>query len=439
MQSSLSWLHCSIAATSIALCHLGSSASVLADDDVIPGAFTWPDRGVRWYDDPNYPDSFADVHALVAHTDGRLYVGGNFNYAGDLYTPYVAAWDGEVWHAIAADEELRVLLSSETGLFAGGYFNTIGGVPSAHIARWDGSWQPLATGTNGPVVTMATTDENGKPVLYVGGDFTGAGGKNAFHIARWDGVSWSGLGSGCHQTTVRAVAVYDDGQGPAVYAAGGFTTCGGVPVHGIAKWDGQKWSALGQGLGGEARALAVFDDGTGPALYVGGDFTMVDGQPIRRIARWNGQAWSAVGDIGDVFTIFSLKVLDDGNGPALYAAGQSLLKKWDGQRWQTYPIPGPSVLLWDTAMCEGGHGPQLHVGGGTGGFLTKIARFEPGFACGDFNGDGVTDQADLGILLAAYDNCPGPGCQGDTDGDGDVDQSDLGTLLAHFGQPCPMG
>jgi len=48
---------------------------------------------------------------------------------------------------------------------------------------------------------------------------------------------------------------------------------------------------------------------------------------------------------------------------------------------------------------------------------------------GDLDGDGDTDQADLGILLASY----GTDAGGDLDGDNDTDQSDLGILLADWG------
>ena len=48
---------------------------------------------------------------------------------------------------------------------------------------------------------------------------------------------------------------------------------------------------------------------------------------------------------------------------------------------------------------------------------------------GDLDGDGDTDQSDLGVLLAAYLI----NAQGDIDGDGDTDQADLGLLLSDFG------
>ncbi|NCF40521.1 MAG: hypothetical protein GWP75_10440 [Planctomycetia bacterium] len=54
---------------------------------------------------------------------------------------------------------------------------------------------------------------------------------------------------------------------------------------------------------------------------------------------------------------------------------------------------------------------------------------------GDFNGDGVVDGADIGILLAEWGSCA-KGCIADVDGDGDVDGADLGRFLALWG-PCP--
>ncbi len=51
---------------------------------------------------------------------------------------------------------------------------------------------------------------------------------------------------------------------------------------------------------------------------------------------------------------------------------------------------------------------------------------------GDLDGDGDVDQADLGILLAAYNNDAG----GDLDSDGDTDQADLGALLGNYGADC---
>ncbi|HMQ15949.1 MAG TPA: hypothetical protein PKC49_08250, partial [Phycisphaerae bacterium] len=241
-----------------------------------------------------------------------------------------------------------------------------------------------------------------------------------------------------------ALAVFDDGAGPALYAGGYFGNCGGAGSK-IATWDGQAWSPLGIGItdsAGNVKALAAFDDGSGPALYVGGSFTEVDGLPIINLARWNGKAWSAVGDPGLILQqpIEALRVLDedgpDPSPPALFAIGGSIIQKWDGKVWKRYqPQPGG---LFAAEVFPGQYGqPTLHVGGEIAldvgnppqTLRVNIARWDgpaPGFGCGDFDGDGLVTQADLGILLAAFDNCPGPGCPGDANGDGVVDQQDLG-------------
>ena len=76
------------------------------------------------------------------------------------------------------------------------------------------------------------------------------------------------LGSGLSSTGL-ALAVFDEGSGPALYATGIFTTAGGTSAAHIARWNGAAWSALGAGIDSTGYSLAVFDDGTGggPALY----------------------------------------------------------------------------------------------------------------------------------------------------------------------------
>ena len=94
---------------------------------------------------------------------------------------------------------------------------------------------------------------------------------------------------------VHALAVYDDGSGPALYAGGAFTSAGGVQVNRIARWDGSTWAALGSGINDLVLALTVFDDGGGPALFAGGRFNEA-GDGLHRIAKWDGSTWASLGD-----------------------------------------------------------------------------------------------------------------------------------------------
>ena len=333
------------------------------------------------------------TRALAAYDDGggpALYAGGLLIAAGGGVVNYIAKWNGTSWTALGsgmggATLGVYALAAHDDGsgpaLFAGGDFTTAGGTAASRIAKWNGtSWSAVGTGMSSTVYALTVHDDGGGPELYAGGAFTTAGGVSANGIAKWDGSNWSALGSGANGT-VRAFAVYDDGSGPALYAGGSFTSAGGVAAARIAKWSGATWSALGSGLAGgslvnalavfddgsgpalyaggsgvsdEVHALGVYDDGSGPALFVGGDFETAGGVAVNRIARWDGSSWSALGSgvDGSVLllqppSVNALLACNDGNGPALYAAGnfQSALDSGDSfvARWQGCDTAPPTL------------------------------------------------------------------------------------------------
>jgi hypothetical protein len=267
------------------------------------------------------------------------------------------------------------------GLYATGYLVIAGGSGVNFVARWDGeSWSALGTGgsmgVNSPARALAVYDDGGGPALYVGGSFTLAGGEIAHRIAKWDGRSWSNLGSGM-DGDVWVLSVFDDGSGgPELYAGGEFTTAGGITVNHIAKWNGTSWRALGSGTNPTSvMALASFDDGRGggPALYVGGTFTEAGGEAASHIARWDGGSWSSLGH-GVSGPVLALTVVDvpGGAGPRLCAGGlfQSAgsldidhIALWDGTTWS--PLgSGMSSSVLCLAAFDDGSGPALFAGGG---------------------------------------------------------------------------
>lgn len=89
--------------------------------------------------------------------------------------------------------------------------------------------------------------------------------------------------------TVRALASFTAGDGPAVIAGGDFTKASSISTNGVAGWNGTTWSALAGGLSGTGSqtvyALLPFDDGSGSALFVGGYFETVGGLSALNIAR----------------------------------------------------------------------------------------------------------------------------------------------------------
>lgn len=328
-------------------------------------------------------------------------MGGGF-FAVPPGTPgvlQIARWDGLFWHSvgggITAGVSVDALATYDFGtgprLYAGGGFSVMGGVPANGIASWDGSsWSALPGGgvTLGPfspgfVKSLVVFNDGTGPALYVGGSFASAGGTPANSIARFDGVSWSALGSGVSGPTigtVRAMAVFDDGNGPALFVGGSFLTAGGLVVNHLARWDGLNWTAVGGGVSatfGTARvnALAVFDDGSGPALHVGGIFDQAGAVPVSNIARWDGTVWSSLGS-GVQGEVNALGAFDLGNGSELVVGGLfqsaggmpiSYIAGWDGSTWHDIPNGSTTPGLDGTVLALGSHddglGLQLFAGG----------------------------------------------------------------------------
>ncbi|MEW6158168.1 MAG: hypothetical protein AB1813_12090 [Verrucomicrobiota bacterium] len=242
---------------------------------------------------------------------------------------------------------VNALAISGTDLYSAGSFtsaiNSNGTAVTVNsIAKWNGTnWSSLGLGVSGDGDVNALAVSGGD--VYAGGNFTTATNSNGAAIAvnrlaKWNGSTWSALGSGVNGT-VRALAV----SGSDLYVGGSFTTAGGLTVNRIAKWDGTRWLALGSGMEGQftigfpvVNALTFL----GGELWAGGRFTMAGGVPVHQIAKWNGNTWSdgsqGLGDFGNI--VYSLVV----SGGALYAgggffSGQSFLSgcvaRWDGSSW----------------------------------------------------------------------------------------------------------
>jgi trimeric autotransporter adhesin len=426
-----------------------------------------------------YSDSTAALTVFDDGTGPALVAGGYFTTAAGGPADSIAQWDPGTpgqWSALGSGLNAPVnaltVFDDGTGLalFVGGSFISTGDVAANAIAQWNpgapGQWSALGSGMSGGsygttvVSALAVFDDGTGPALYAGGGFTSAGGVPANHIAKWDGAQWSALGSGMEgpYPYVAALTVFDDGSGPALYACGGFTTAGGVPVNGIAKWNpgapGQ-WSALGSGMDGDVSTLTVFDDGTGPALVAGGSFQTAGGVPAGNIAKWDGSTWSALGS-GVQYYVAALVVFDDGTGPALIAGGSSgevrtdSIARWDGAQWSTLgsgvgggvaaltvfddgtgPVliaggwfttaggePADRIAKWDGTQWstlgsgtdyhvyaltafQDGSGPALYAGGDfatAGGIVSgRLARWGCQTSPADQDGDGIPNSAD---------NCP---------------------------------
>ncbi|NUP97114.1 MAG: hypothetical protein HUU28_13220, partial [Planctomycetaceae bacterium] len=304
----------------------------------------------------------------------RLVAAGEFTVAGSVQARRVAQWDGSAWAEVGPGFNAEVYdlesvdLGSGPQLFATGRFQSSGGLTRNRIARWNGTgWVSLGSGLNDSGWALCDYPTPAGHRLVVGGEFTIVGGQFALHVAMWDGTSWSPLGAGIGSLStsarVRALAMHDDGTGPALYAAGEFP-------GGVARFDGTAWSVVGGGLLGTPQSLASFDDGQGNRyLMVGGNFP---GSGTSVLKGWNGASWEELGLTGYTGGIDRIVVRQESAGPAAYLAGSfepwlgasstaRLPARWTPSSIGTYPLLDERVRAIE--FFDNGAGAELIAGG----------------------------------------------------------------------------
>lgn len=220
------------------------------------------------------------------------------------------------------------------------YNFAIRGVASAE------NWSGLGAGADGQVLAMVA--DNG--LLYGAGSFLTASGLNVNRIAVWDGQQWSALGNGMN-STVRALAIDENGN---LYAGGDFITADSLYVNHIAVWNGNNWSALDDGMNDNVHTLE-FHNGI---LYAGGNFTKAGGVDANYIAQWDGTIWSSLKN-GMNNNVNDLSI--NTNNGDLIATGDftiaggvsaSNIAQWNGSNWSQ---PGTSTKLAGLKKNETGN------------------------------------------------------------------------------------
>lgn len=270
----------------------------------------------------------AQVRALESWK-GRLLVGGQFEMADGSFARQVWQWDGSDWSALAwkrssaelfatdGEELIAVLTDSphqvqrwsgagwallgdcatrvhaleyyQGNLYVGGTFVQMNGVASRGLVyREDGQWRPVAG--MGAHAVHSLSEWQGQ--LAVGGRF-GIDSGSIQNLALWDGSNWAGV----HPFPPYTVTL-TFGTADGLFAAGTFEHIGGMPVGGIARFDGQAWSSLDGGLSAPPNAALIFQGQLhvgGPLLTAGLDRYFPDrelpGVAVGGLARLDGERW----------------------------------------------------------------------------------------------------------------------------------------------------
>ncbi len=190
------------------------------------------------------------------------------------------------------------------------------------------SWQSVGDGFNWEVRCLYTdTIAN---LLYCGGGFKSSGALKVRGIAKWNGLQWDSLQSGIddfHNSNpqpVHSIIQYEN----KIYVLGVFSTAGGIPSPGLARWNGANWDTL-----------PCFPNNTGGwsnvingSLYIYGYLTDICGQQCGLIAKYNGVNWTGI-DYGTDTTFGLVDSYEIFQGDT-YVAGNLLpirdIFMWDG-------------------------------------------------------------------------------------------------------------
>ncbi|HUS37601.1 MAG TPA: hypothetical protein VM680_19795 [Verrucomicrobiae bacterium] len=239
------------------------------------------------------------------------------------------AWSSKFAPIPGADLPVKAMASDGANLYVGGAFSQIGGALARGVAMFDGhAWSELGEfkSWNGfPVVAALFVHETN---LYVGGTFYEVGGIAATNIAKWNGHSWEALGPGLignfSGTAPGVFALHHDGTN--LYAGGAFDKAGSVAATNIARWDGQQWHSLGDGLSVPRAADDVYQHRgrissitrIGTNLFVGGQFIRSGTNEIMHLARWDGTRWNSMATFSDGYNQFTFE------GRTIYGSVETL-------------------------------------------------------------------------------------------------------------------
>lgn len=285
-------------------------------------------------DEFNASDSFLGTYCNFAIDDyqGTKTLYGNFD-SGDLYkwNPSTSSWS--LFLDTNGDIHDMKRVGSDLYFTGRGTFLNM----ANRITRWDGSsFNQLGTGLNSFGWALETDGTD----LFVGGQFTTAGGVTVNRVAKWNGSSWSAMNTGTVGMNNTIYSLLWDEVDSKLYAAGAFTTAGGVSANRVAVWDPSTstWSALGTGLNNTAFDMAL--DSENRRLYISGNFTSAGGDTSKQIVTcWNinTSSYESLGFVRD--------------SSPLNEAGRWL--HWDSRRKRLYLSGGYRCITSENFRMDG--------------------------------------------------------------------------------------
>lgn len=244
------------------------------------------------------------VYSILPHTNGTVYVAGDFTSAGASGADYCAIYDPstDTFSRLAGSDTTfnspgiaRMAQHPDGRVIIVGGFTNAGGLAAAdyicaYIPTSD-TIQAIGTGANNQVLSVAV-DQIGR--IYGGAnfatDFSGVANTNG--IAYSLGGAWSAMATGLDDGDCQAILPV----GNKVYIGGSFTSVSGVAntAH-IAYWDfdDNAWHSVTSGAfaGSDVKVLLKLANGS---ILVSGTFTQIGGVTAAYAAIYNGFSFSSI-------------------------------------------------------------------------------------------------------------------------------------------------
>jgi hypothetical protein len=304
------------------------------------------------------------VYSIVRGLDGLIYIGGDFTPAP---AASVASWNpltstfSAMGTGAAGGLVYQLAVMPDGSIIAVGTFTSMGGVANTNkVAKWSpsgGAWSSISSAWVGTELRCAAVGANG--ILYVGGSGFTISGTAVNNIAQYNGSAWSAVGAGIAAGGVTSIVAV----GTTLYAA--------VEASGVYKYNGSSWTNIGATSGGDATSLAV--DAAG-SIYAAGAFTSIGGVSANRIAKYNGVAWFPLGT-GLNGSVNTRAMSFDSRG-LLYVGGDFTTAGgittptgsaiWNGAAWvYSDIIPAATAHMYGALALPNGQLYQGTINGGT--------------------------------------------------------------------------
>lgn len=400
------------------------------------------------------------AYGCAALDDGSVVFGGSLNGIDGQFVNRIAIWDGSTWSepGNGVNGFVRSIVALPGGGFiAGGQFTQAGNMNAGLIARWDGTqWHAFGDGLDAGSCRAILNTGDGE--VIAAGSFLQADNQPAWGIAKWDGVQWNKLGNNTvgggfagwftpepSPTMAQDLIELPNGD---IVACGNFTQVDGMPIRGIARWDGVQWHALGTGLNNVPRAMTLLPNGD---LMVAGIFGEAGGVACNGLAIWDGSTWSPVGDglngtngssPWDLETTAQGKVILSGFFHMVDSVPANNIAIYDpaSDEWSalgTGMIPAIQTTVWDATVATDGTiyaGGQFSSAGGNSDAWNVASYDCLGSCAADLTSDGTLNFLDVSAFLQLF-GATDPAA--DFTDDGQFNFLDVSAFLAAYGAGCP--